>query len=228
MGDVEPISNLHVVCPLQHERDLLRNAGVDRLATLHCCGPGPAAVERAVQALQLDPARDSIMLIGVAGGLSPNALPGGAHLITAVRDAPQTSALHPPIDACPAVQTPSCVVCSTELPVLTVEAKHELRRQSKADVVDTESQRFAETAQTLELRWGIIRGISDGANETLPAALIDCVDEDGATRLGAVARALLRRPTLVPTLLRLRKTSRRSMQRAAEIISALTDQKRAG
>lgn len=214
---------LHILCPLRHEMNLLRRAGVDRFATLHCCGPGAAAVERAVQALQVDPAHDSVMLVGVAGGLSPNAAAGSAHLITSVRDAERTTELRPPIDALPSVQTPQCVACSTALPVLTIEAKHELRRRSEADVVDTESQRFAETAQALGLRWGIIRGISDGADDTLPAALVDCVDDDGATRLGKVVVALMRRPGVLAELWRLRRTSAQSMRAAAEIVRTLAE-----
>jgi len=91
----------------------------------------------------------------------------------------------------------------------TVAVKAELGdRAGGADipaVVDLESFGCVAVAAAAGVPWLVLRAVSDTASEALPGLLNRCRDEGGAIKRGRVARALLREPRALPTLLALRR-----------------------
>jgi nucleoside phosphorylase len=114
-----------------------------------------------------------------------------------------------------------CAIVSTAHIVTTVAAKAELAARTGADMVDLESAAFASEAQRLGWNWLIVRGVSDGAEDSLPHEIDQWVDATGRTRPGAVALSLLRQPTLAPSLWQLARTSRAAMNNAARLAQSL-------
>jgi hypothetical protein len=90
-------------------------------------------------------------------------------------------------------------------------------------LVDMESAAFARVAEAAGWNWRVIRGISDGYNETLPDGVEQWTSANGRTRIGAVlgslARRPLRLPTLVPQLLALGRRSGAAMQAVEDALT---------
>jgi nucleoside phosphorylase len=107
---------------------------------------------------------------------------------------------------------------SVAAPLADADAKRAERARSGADVVDMESAAFAREAMARGWRWTIVRGISDGALDALPADVADWTDADGRTRAARVAVALLRRPALARDMARLGARSRRAMAAVARAL----------
>jgi nicotinate-nucleotide adenylyltransferase len=103
----------------------------------------------------------------------------------------------------------------------TPDEKSRLAAASRAQLVDLESYAFASCAEAVGLRWGIVRGVSDGARETLPAELAGFVDASGETRPGRVLAAIARSPSLVRALMRIGRASRLALRNASFTVDAL-------
>lgn len=113
--------------------------------------------------------------------------------------------------------------------VPTPRAKQALGERTGAELVDMESHHFAAACERLGIRWAIVRGVSDGPDDALPPGVERFVGPDGATRPAAVAAACLRRPWLLPGLLRLRGASARALAAMSErLVSLVDEQLRAG
>ena len=84
-----------------------------------------------------------------------------------------------------------------------------------ASVCDTESHAFAaacrERSRVWPTRWGVLRGVSDGADDVLPACVSGWVDERGRTRVGRVLRDVLLRRVSVGELTSLGSRSKRAL-----------------
>jgi adenosylhomocysteine nucleosidase len=163
------------------------------------------------------------LTIGVAGGLDPtlavgeavaareihgpagDVLPAAPELLAAARDA--------------APVRPGLALTSERL-LLTPEAKAAawaaLGRPEGA-VVDMESAAHAAAARRHDLPWLALRAVSDGAGESLPSLLGDCVRGDGSVDRGRVARKAAFSPTAWGSLLRMK----RRVDGASEVLAAV-------
>lgn len=212
-----------VLCPLRYEQRQLQRAGLDRVAGIECCGPGADNVarwferheQRAVQASWL-------MLVGVAGSIDTAAAPGTAHVVTAVidqhDDRRRNSLLHP------AGERRECMITSSNTVIDTPEGRAALSYATGAHLVDQESASFAACADQLGVRWGIVRGVSDGMGSRLPRRIEQWVDDDGRTRVGRVLLCLLFSPGDLLRVLALGRTSRRAMRAATSVVREVIDE----
>lgn len=89
--------------------------------------------------------------------------------------------------------------------------KAELFRASQAAAVDMETDIVAEYARRAGVRLLSLRCISDTAADSISPQLIRWVDDTGRPRAGALALGLATHPSLIPSMIRLWKTSRRSL-----------------
>lgn len=112
------------------------------------------------------------------------------------------------------------IVCS-EVLLRTPESKRDFRRRTEADVVDMESDAAQSFVDQLGAKLIHIRAILDVADDVLPDGIDRWVDEDGRTRAGAVAGALLRRPWQVPELARLGRRSSAALDRLGVVVREL-------
>jgi adenosylhomocysteine nucleosidase len=96
-------------------------------------------------------------------------------------------------------------VITTHRAVLTAKKKKSLYTQSGALAVDMESASLARAAREANLPFFVLRAVCDAAERSMSKDLSDCLDERGQVRLSFLLRKLLRRPSMVSELLRMRK-----------------------
>jgi len=114
------------------------------------------------------------------------------------------------------------VLVTTREVLATREAKAEALARTGARVVDLESAFVVRAAAAHGLPALVARGVSDGADEGLPPALIRLVTPEGRLRLGR-AVALIARPATLPRALALRRASIRALRGVARFLAAITE-----
>jgi adenosylhomocysteine nucleosidase len=102
--------------------------------------------------------------------------------------------------------------------IATPAEKAALFASSGAAVVDMETAKARAFAERTGVPFLAIRAVSDRADQPLDPATVSWVTPAGGLRAGKVAVTLLRRPTMVPQLMRLRRRSNLAMQNLAEAI----------
>ncbi len=237
-----------VLCPLAVEADAVRSALGGR-ASVVVTGPGSAVVQAAQRAAGETPAL--LVLAGLCGGLAatssaprigsvlsmsgqrwtapviapvePEERAVSAHAQTSpLAPAPRPRRLYDP----PEIGQPAdgrVTLLGVDRVVHTPRAKRALGERTGAEIVDTEAHYFAAACAGLGLRWAVVRGVSDGPDEALPAGIETWVAPDGRTRMSAVAMACMTRPWVLPALLRLRANTRRALAAMCGRLIALVD-----
>jgi nicotinate-nucleotide adenylyltransferase len=162
-------------------------------------GPSPAA-------------GDTVILSGVAGALVPSCPPGSAHWASVVVDA-EGRRWVPPIQGRNAV-----TLAGTDGVIATPAAKAAEHARSGAAMVDCESATFARTATARGWRWGIVRGISDGADESIPHWMPALLRRDGSIDAVAVARTLLANPMRAIDMMRSGQSAARAMRSVCDLL----------
>ena len=200
-----------VVCPLEFERRLLVRAGVGRLCELACCGPGAERVRRWASGRTPSGA---VFLCGLAGALSDRFVVGTACAVAAVLG--EDGQTRPSI-----TESAGAVVSCPASTLTTPAAKRAWAERSGADLVDLESAAFARIAATNGWDWGIVRGVSDGPDTTLPGDIDTWVDGRGRPRPGRVLRAVLGGRVGVGRLARLRADGIAAMAAAAVVLQRM-------
>ena len=208
MEDSEPV----IVTALSYERRALVRAGLEPRARLVCCGPGAEAVAAWARR---DPiaAGCTVVLAGLAGALTGRHHPGTAHLAATVIDA-HGRRWSPPLGG-------DAVLAAAPAVLTGPTQKRQWAQGASADLVDLESAAFATVATARGWRWGVIRGVSDGPDESLPEAIGDWVDARGRVRPAKVCAGLLRRPGDAGRLRQLARTSRKAMAAVAGRLETL-------
>jgi adenosylhomocysteine nucleosidase len=172
-----------------------------------CTGDGRENAARGAQALLERYQVGSLMVIGIAGGLSPS-LPVGRLLVAreVIEDgrlapAPDTSWLERARRSAGA--TPAIFVSTRDMlctPQAKADAYSELTGGPVA-AVDLETATFARAASKRGLPYLALRAISDTAEESLPLDFNTLRDRTGAVNSRLVALRALARPRLLPSLL---------------------------
>ena len=175
---------MYVLCALafeaRHVQRALARAGLNNVEIL-VTGPGQDAMKRALEELLARAATHEsgevlCVLSGVAGGLIDDV---GAVVCPSfvVSAEGERWCAHDQVER----YTDGCVVVSVDQPVCEPEAKRALHERTGAQCVDTESATFARACEDARIEWCVVRGISDGSNDTLPRQTCEWVD-------GTVAR----------------------------------------
>jgi adenosylhomocysteine nucleosidase len=170
-----------------------------------------------------------LLITGIAGALTPGLVPGALIVAADVQRVGGEPLAAPPslvewaARACDAQRGR---VVSAAAIVDTPAQKADLAARYGAGdpaVVDLESAACVEAAREARVPWLVLRAVSDGAGEALPALLNRCRDDAGAVRRGRVVRALLRDPWTLPTLLALRRRVERCALALAAAIRSLLE-----
>jgi adenosylhomocysteine nucleosidase len=148
-----------------------------------------------------------LLSYGLAGGLDP-ALTPGTLLLPEIVLGPELLPVDPAWHARALERfkdlTPiTAPLAGVEEAIASPKAKQDLRARTGAASVDMESQHLGRAAQAAALPFLVLRVVADTAAHGLPPAALVGVRPDGGTDIGAVLRALLRRPGQLPALLRL-------------------------
>ncbi|MFO0826596.1 MAG: hypothetical protein U0572_00475 [Phycisphaerales bacterium] len=209
-----------IVCPTAVERRALL-ARQPRLASLRVdvSGPGPAGIRRWAAEI---PAHATVLLAGVAGGLVEDAPVGSARSVREVWH-PDGRTTHPDLVG----HGPTWRAAGSDHIVSTAAEKRQLAVRSGAGVVDMESHAFAVEARRRAWRHGIVRGVSDAADEELPREVESLLGPDGRTRIVAAVALLVRRPRLLPTLRALARRTDDAMGAVGAIVASILESERA-
>jgi len=191
------------VCGLKREARIVSGPGVRAVV-----GGGDAALlMRRLETAWTDAEGDieGVISIGLAGGLSPSLRPGEVVVASKIvnggggftTDAGWSRAL---MRALP--HSVSGAVAGSDRMLTDAEAKATLHGTTGAVAVDMESHHAARFAQARRLPLAVVRAISDGAEQALPAAAQKGMRPDGGTDLAAVLAALMADPRQLPALIR--------------------------
>lgn len=210
-------SPIHIICPLRAEADALGSVAG---AAITVSGPGAAAMRRHLEALAATLREPPALLVvaGVAGGLVDAAAPGRASLVGRVRSV-GGDVWSPTISA-----AESWTVVGSDRLVRDAAAKRDLGRRLEAEIVDMESHAVAVFAASRGWRWAIVRGVSDGPEETLPSGLERLVDGAGRARIGAAVARIASEPSVLPSLLRLGRRTRLAMRSVRSLLIPLVEE----
>jgi adenosylhomocysteine nucleosidase len=220
-----------VLAALPEELAALRTAPLGPEMTLAVTGDGERNARDGAAALIAELRPASLIVVGVAGALSPGLGPG--ELVVArriVREGRAACDAAPPLVAAAraAGARPAVVVSAARL-ADTVDEKRRLYALANADgagepaVVDLESAAYVEAARAAGVPWLVLRAVSDTADETLPPLLNHSLDDGGALRRGRVLVRLVGQPSALPQLLELRRRVRvcaEVLARATTVVAA--------
>lgn len=156
----------------------------------------------------------AILSFGIAGGLDP-ALRPGALLVARHVVAEERWAADPAWSAALAAATGAALADIAGAPavVATPAEKAALRATTGAAAVDMESAVIARTG----IPFAVLRAVADTAQEALPPAAAQGLDEHGNPAPWRVLRALLRRPQDLPGLIRLARRSNQALRALASV-----------
>ncbi len=221
-----------ILCPLEHEARALRA----RLKPLRVevCGPGRAVGPR-VRAL-CEPRPRLVVLAGLCGGLVECEIVPRITRVTSTRGqvwrvpvtlresgqgvAPggsgRTRRLHESRE-----ERDGATLIGVDEVVRSARAKRALGERFGGELCDMESHHFAFACVDIGVRWGVVRGVSDGPADELPRGVERLVDAQGDAKLGAALRHCATRPWEIGSLLRLKKRSEEALKHVASAVEEL-------
>lgn len=174
-------------------------------------GVGFRRAEKATQAI-IDAYKPTVVLsVGLCGGLNDE-LPTGQLILaksvkrTAGRAITCSQTLRKE-DLLATLNAREVQVITADAAVTSVEGKQALRQSSKGDVVDMESFAVVDICHQRQVKFGVLRVISDDAKTTLPTGVMSLIGETGALRVGALVGTLWHKPSSMVDLWKLRNQS---------------------
>ncbi|MDX7953219.1 phosphorylase [Lichenihabitans sp. Uapishka_5] len=194
------LPSILAVTGLQAEARIVAAPGVTALA-----GGGDAARLAAMLEAHLQQGARAVISFGIAGGLAPGVSPGTLVVADAVRsgddhwntDASWRSALRAALPR--SIAGP---ILGVDVPVADAAGKARMHRETGAVAVDMESHIAARVAARHGVPFAVLRVVADPAERSLPGAALVGMRHDGRTDVVAVLRALARRPSELPGLIR--------------------------
>jgi adenosylhomocysteine nucleosidase len=105
--------------------------------------------------------------------------------------------------------------------VRTVSQKRQLAEQHSALAVDMESQAVAQVCEQTKTRFMAVRVISDDLSHDLPPEVMSVFGGTGSLRAGAIAGALLKRPSSAKDMWRLRENAQHASAKLARFLNVV-------
>jgi adenosylhomocysteine nucleosidase len=168
-----------------------------------------------------------VISAGVCGGLDPRLAPGDLVVPARVLALDGETLAVPPAAharALAAAGTAATGLLVTARTVVgTPAAKAALRSATGAVAVDMESAAILAAARANGLEAVVVRAVSDGAAESVPAELSALLGPEGRLRGGRALLLALTRPQSLPRALELRRGSRRALAAVARVLAALRE-----
>jgi adenosylhomocysteine nucleosidase len=181
------------------------------------------AVSRALQTVPDVSAR--VQIVGIGGGNIPERFDPAE--VSLVISAGLAGALDPNLKCGDVIEDDTRTrIHTADRVVATVEQKAELFRTTGAAAVDMETGGIARVAKESGVRFVAIRAISDSALDAIDPAILGLVDAMGKPRLRNIAAVLLRRPRLIPELLRLRSASKLALRNLGKYLATYLQEHR--
>lgn len=221
--------SLTILAPSSFEAAQLRRGLSAAGASLRVVqvGVGPGADFGGAWADALPPG-SMVILAGVAGALSSACARGSAHWASAVVDSEGRRWI-PTVQVrgeCSRTGTAAHAVAliGADGVIGRPQDKRALHERTGACIVDCESASFARAASERGWRWGVARGISDGAADAVPAWMPQLLRRDGSVDAGAVASTLLANPLRAIDMTRGGKAAGDAMRSVCAMLAAFAQE----
>ena len=144
----------------------------------------------------------ALISFGLAGGLDPALLPGAIVIPRAVQTDGERFCVDR--DLLQELNGPTVeLVLGNGQVAVSDEGKHQLRQQTGASAIDTESGAVARVARQHGLPFAVLRAVCDPAERTLPPAALIALDQAGAIRFLRVLASVAAAPSQIPALIQL-------------------------
>ncbi|MDT8367783.1 MAG: hypothetical protein RQ745_01145 [Longimicrobiales bacterium] len=209
--------------------------------TIGVTGDGRAHAESGIRRFLETADVERLLIVGVAGGLSPG-LDFGDVVVAERVIGPGGESLTPSRAIADALRNAGIAAVGTVVTVPTLLTTPASKREAAASrvphasgdrgaeasapgvaVADLESYHLALHAEARGLEWGVIRTVSDRLDDPLPSFLAACTDEGGSVHRGRVAKHLLLHPGELPGILRLRDGVRRCATILADAVQQIAE-----
>lgn len=175
-----------------------------RIIALAVGGPGRAAARRAADLLISGHRPRWIVSAGFAGATNPALARNDLVLPDEVIDLEGARRpIEPPVEVFQNVPHKQGRLLTLDQPVLRSAEKEAIWQTQQADLVDMETSAVAALCQEKLVRFLAIRVISDDATSDLPPEIAAILARSGGYQVGAVMRAVWRRPSSVKDFWRL-------------------------
>ncbi|MEE9602453.1 MAG: hypothetical protein V3V75_04045 [Thermoguttaceae bacterium] len=204
------------------------NIGQRRVAAV-ISGAGPKAAARATEAVITGHQPKWIISAGFAGGLDPKLRRQDVLMADGVTDSRGnrlTIDVH--IDPAAMAKTPGVHVgrlLSGDTVIRMPREKHAAGKRHEAVAVDMETFAVAEVCSRRGVRFLSVRVITDTADESLPKEVEGLLTQkSGPARLGAAAGAILRRPSSLADMYRLKENALVCSDRLARFLAGTIEQ----
>jgi purine-nucleoside phosphorylase len=212
-----------VLCALEYEAAYLHKSDrLEREVSIHCTGPGIDAVFDFL--LDLDGSDFGIVIFaGLSGALMPRLRVGDVRVARRVMsdDGEKWTATWPR-DESASRGLAMCDLLTTRQVLRLPDERRAAHETTGAALVDTESVALAAWAtRTSHKTWGIVRGVSDDVETTLPDGIDHWVGRNGRLRPWRVAYDLIRQPGSISTVRRLGDSSRLAMTGVVQMLEKL-------
>lgn len=191
--------------------------------SVYVCGIG-AERARAGALTLLSAGARALVSWGTAGALAPTLSPGALiaprALIVGGRILGVDAAWHECLLRCLQDHVSVCTGNMTQAQAVlrTPRQKAAWFQATGAVAVDMESAAVAQAAASAGVPFLIVRGIVDPQSSSIPACVLEAVDEDGLTHVPKLVRGLLRRPADLRPLVRLARDFRAALQTLKTVV----------
>lgn len=200
-----------VVCPMEAETGLVPGLGAQPIGLGSSCLSG---LDQVVSA-----GNSPILVIGLAGSLTPECKPGDVYSVGSVIDS--SGCLFEPSANTPGLSraVPSVRIACADALVGTPSAKAALANATSAKLVDMESAHVARWCVARGRSWCMVRAVLDGHDESLPSTMGQWCGPNGRLRIHRVLMSLLSNPLLVGYLPWLARARSRAASALREVFS---------
>jgi nucleoside phosphorylase len=194
---------------------------------LMATGEGAVAAEKGLSALLSDRNIGVLLIVGVAGAISPDLAVGDLVAVDSVRDEhgeiplPDSSLLRRALTSANVVRGGVVSVDQIVVEALAKRALWQSVGGGPYQVVDLESATYARLAAQRGIPYFILRAVSDTAGESLPLDFNEFRGSDGSIDRGKVARHLIFHPHLIGPLKSLRARLRECAVSMADVVEGI-------
>jgi len=210
-----------ILCATAYERKNLIKHGLEGFAEIRQTGPGASAVIRSLKSTFNNENYSTIIQTGLAGSLNPIHTTGSVVIASHILNE-KTECWNPTWPSAREKQSTKIsmgTILGADRLLATPSAKREANQRFRADIVDTESHGLATWASTCsDLSWGVIRGICDAADESLPDGVDQWIQPSGQLDPGQLTLSLLRHPWQINRICQLSKSSALAMKNVADCL----------
>lgn len=188
-------------------------------------GIGPDRVTQALTAWPVASRPRQLVVAGLSGGLHPEYQVGQVLRVTRLlSETPGAEPLECSLTE-ESDRWSASLVSATQLsissPLLSAADKLQRRQEFAADLVDMESYAIARLARDWNIPYIALRAISDPADQTLPAAVLQFTRPDGQLKWTTPLGHLLKHPHQLPTLLTLSRQSQLALKNLVQHLQHL-------